>query len=614
MTAQRPRRAHGQIRRSQILTTFGPGAMVDLPNHAVLIGGLDHWETVTDQVFEERLVAKLESILKVTDLKLYAPPADPQDPNAPRTGIIAWLFPEWFVAQFETPWGEVFRSRPLLSSQALVNGKYLDRDRKKHPVVPVRFVQACVNGHISDLDWYEFVHRGQSNCRRRLWMDERGASGDLADIFARCECGQSRSLAEAAEIDKKPLGHCKGFRPWLGAAAREQCGGAQGSQEINRLLIRSASNAYFPQVLSVISIPDKDTQLRKAVDTVWTDFLQYAESIDDLRRERRKEKVFGALEGFSDADVFAEIQRRRIGGSQPHKSIKQAEIEMLTDAKEELGNDMPDGDFHARQLRLPSRRTGAISYVDRVVLVHRLREVIAQLGFTRFEAAMLDIEGELSLDVRRASLAQEVSWLPAVENRGEGFFVSFAPSALDDWSMRKEVVARSLQLYEAFKEWKNIHPGAAIEFPGPKYVLLHSLSHLLITAVSLECGYNSASVRERIYASEAGYGILLYTATPDAEGTLGGLVQAGRHIEQHLANAIELGRLCSNDPVCAQHTPNSPHEQRFLHGAACHGCLLIAEPSCERRNEFLDRALVVETLDRLGAELFLEGANEVSTS
>jgi len=127
----------------------------------------------------------------------------------------------------------------------------------------VRFVQACVNGHISDLDWHDFVHRGRSSCKRQLWMDERGTSGDLADIFARCECGQSRSLAEAAEMDKRPLGYCKGLRPWLGAASQEKCGGDQGTPEINRLLVRSASNAYFPQVLSVISIPDRKVSFRR---------------------------------------------------------------------------------------------------------------------------------------------------------------------------------------------------------------------------------------------------------------------------------------------------------------------------------------------------------------
>jgi hypothetical protein len=132
------------------------------------------------------------------------------------------------------------------------------------------------------------------------------------------------------------------------------------------------------------------------------------------------------------------------------------------------------------------------------------------------------------------------------------------------------------------------------------YFLLHSLSHLLLTAVSLERGYASASIRERIYVragNNEAYGLLLYTGSPDAEGTLGGLVAVGRRMDQHLRAALRLGALCSNDPVCAHHLPDEPHEGRPLHGAACHCCLLIAEPSCERRNELLDRALVVPTVE-----------------
>ena len=123
-----------------------------------------------------------------------------------------------------------------------------------------------------------------------------------------------------------------------------------------------------------------------------------------------------------------------------------------------------------------------------------------------------------------------------------------------------------------------------------------SLSHLLLSAISLECGYAAASIRERIYVRDDAYGILLYTGTPDAEGTLGGIIEVGRRIKRHLASALELGRLCSNDPVCAQHSPGQPHEGRSTHGASCHGCLLIAEPSCEQRNELLDRSLVVPTV------------------
>jgi hypothetical protein len=158
---------------------------------------------------------------------------------------------------------------------------------------------------------------------------------------------------------------------------------------------------------------------------------------------------------------------------------------------------------------------------------------------------------------------------------------------------------------EGFRAWEKNHPGAGASFPGLRYILLHSLSHLLITAVSIECGYAASSIRERVYINDAGCGILLYTSSSD-EGTLGGLVHIGRQIESHLEHALDSGRLCSNDPVCAQHRPNNPQEERFLHGASCHGCLLIAETSCEFRNDFLDRALVVPTVENLGAEFFTE--------
>ena len=128
---------------------------------------------------------------------------------------------------------------------------------------------------------------------------------------------------------------------------------------------------------------------------------------------------------------------------------------------------------------------------------------------------------------------------------------------------------------------------------------------MLLTAISLECGYPASSLRERVYAiGGVGYGVLIYTGTSDAEGTLGGLIEVGRRISSIVRSALEFGLLCSNDPVCAQHSPQSDYERRFLHGAACHGCLLIAETSCEQQNDFLDRALVVPTVQDADSALF----------
>lgn len=594
-------RPPGQIRRSQIITTFGPGAMVDLPNHSVLIGGLDFWSPGGDEVIEPRLAAKLATILGVPSIQLFTPPPDQEDPTAPQTGITAFQFPEWFITQDVEPGvpGTSARSRMLVHRSVLVRGKFVDQDRKKRTVVPIRFVRACPAGHIGDIDWYEFAHNGPTECRRPLWIDERGTSGDLTEIFIRCECGRAeRSLAQAAIAANRSLGNCNGARPWLGPYTRETCG------QPNRLLIRTASNAYFSQKMTVISLPDRDEALKQAVDAAW-EFLEAVESLEQLQYERKKAKVKAALEGIDDAEAFQEIKSRQDGRPKADKTVKLAELETLIASKSEVGEDKPDGSFFARSLPRELWDRPWMESIERVVLVHRLREVVAQVGFTRFEAAAPDTDGELEMGVQRAALSREPSWLPAIENRGEGVFLLFRRETVEAWRSRPDLQERGRALLGGFENWRREHEGTHRDFPGLPYLMLHSFAHLLITAVSLECGYPASSIRERIYAiPELGYGVLLYTGSSDAEGTLGGLVQVGRRIHDHVRNALEMGELCSNDPVCAQHDPPNPHEHRFLHGAACHGCLLIAETSCEQQNEFLDRALVVPTVERSGIEFF----------
>lgn len=602
MNRQPDKKPHGQLRQSQVVTTFGPGALVDLPRYSGLVSGLDHWSQGREPIQEARLVEKLKRLLEVSNLSLYAPPIDPQDYTAPKTGLTVWQFPEWFITQDveQLDQRRPIRSRLLVHRRALNRGKFVDQDRVKRTVVPVRFVRACRRGHIGDVDWYAFVHRGATQCRRQLRIDERGTSGDLSEIWVRCECGQERQMNEAALSQTKALGNCDGSRPWLGPYTKETCG------ELNRLLVRTASNAYFPQLMRVISLPDRDEDLVASVNQVWEDYLANVKSVEQTRVVREMmPRVKAALEGFSDEEVYTEISSR-LGGGGPGagKSVKQAELEVLSAAQEEIGSSRPDGTFYARALPRERWDQPWMAGIERVVLVYRLREVVAQVGFTRFEAAAPDVEGELDIGVKRAALAREITWLPAVENRGEGIFLGFSREAIDSWLLQPAVVERGKQLTAGFDSWMQDHQGSQRKFLGLPYILLHSLSHGLITTLSLECGYPASSIRERIYAGSAGYGILLYTATADAEGTLGGLVETGRQIARYLRSALELAELCSNDPVCAHHIPNNTHEHRFLHGAACHGCLLIAETSCEQYNDFLDRSLVVQTVESQGAEFF----------
>lgn len=591
------KKAHGQLRRSQVITTYGPGALIDLPRHSAIVGGLDTWPGTADleEIIEPRLTAKLELITGIPEPRLFAPPPESNDPSVPARGVGAWRFPEWLMVQDEGGNSERQRSRRLVHRKALDGKGQFDG----RPVVATRFVRACPKGHVDDIDWRRYVHGQESGCTGQLWLDERGTSGDLGDLIVRCECGKTRSLYEATQLEMNPLGTCRGSRPWLGRGANEDC------NLPSRLLIRTASNAYFPQVVTVLSLPDRGSAIDTIVAELWDD-LQIVEDASDLKFLKKKPRLTEKLAPFADDEILEAIRQRR-NGRDNERPVKQAELDAVLAAPEGYGEDIPvDQNFHAR--RLPDhvwRRTNRFSRVESIVQLHRLREVQALIGFTRFEAVTPDINGEYETDVERADIALDPAWFPAVENRGEGVLVQVRDDAVVEWLAREGVRHRLDALAKGHKRWAESRKSDR-PFPGGPYILLHTLSHLLLQSLAMRCGYPASSIRERIYVDvpENRFGILLYTGSPDADGTLGGLVQQARHIEDHLAQALRMARLCSNDPICAQHMPGESMEERWLHGAACHGCALIAETSCEMRNDYLDRALVVPVLGVTDAAFF----------
>jgi hypothetical protein len=358
-------------------------------------------------------------------------------------------------------------------------------------------------------------------------------------------------------------------------------------------------------VVSVLSLPDRGNAVDGAVRDLW-DLLQIVDDAGDLTVLKKKPKIAEGLEPYTDDEVLAAIRDAK-GGKSEEKAVKQVELEALLAAPEGFGDDVPiDHNFHAR--RLPDgtwRHSKRSAGIEAVIQLHRLREVLALVGFTRFEAVTPDINGEYETDVERAQIALDPSWFPAVENRGEGLFIQLRENAVTSWLGRVAVRQRLDALANGHLQWMKDRKSQR-PFPGGPYVLLHTLSHLLIQSLAMRCGYPASSIRERIYADTGAqrFGILLYTGSPDADGTLGGLVQQARHIESHLLQALRLSALCSNDPVCAQHLPGKSMESRWLHGAACHGCTLVAETSCEMRNDYLDRALVVPALGVPDAAFF----------
>ena len=590
------------IRQSQLVTTYGPGAMIDLPDHSVIVSGLEDWALLRrEKIDEPRLVAKLRRLLGVHTLELYTPPRHEENATRPAP-VAARIFPTWFIVKDARPAPRdlQWRRRRLVRWSHLDRGRFINEKRERIPVVPVRFVCGCKRGHIDDLNWRAFVHKSGKACERPLWLEERGTSSDITDTFGVCDCGEERSLYEGLGSDTSALGRCDGKRPWIGQYAQEACG------EPCRLLVRTASNAYFPQIMSVISLPEFDAGLAAKVSTHY-ERLKAADDLGMLTNFRMIPELGASFADISDEAVVAEYRRQKGDGENDDVPVKVAEFEILDIGDVRIGEDNSRSRFHAETLTRAAWNPAddvLLAPIDKLVLVHRLREVVSLLGFTRFEAISPDKDGELDLDVVRASLAETITWLPATENRGEGVFVSFKRDEIERWLARPEVLARGQRIEAGWRAWAKERRRPEEGFPGLPYVMLHSLSHMLMTSIALDCGYPASSLRERVYAGDGGYGILIYTGSADSEGTLGGLVEAGRRFTEHLRRACTESLLCSNDPVCAEHAPDASYEGRPLQGAACHGCLLISETSCEQRNDFLDRSVVVPTIGTEDAAFF----------
>jgi hypothetical protein len=577
--------------------------MVDLLNDAVIVGGLAFWrgsESFEEPRLRARLIRTFKDLSPTGTFRL--PPAcDDRSPTR-ALGVPVIEFPQWFVCQ---------RCRSLMrlgpGAKRLANHYVHDCGRQAF-FVPVRFVYACTRGHLSDFWWSSFVsHKG--DCQSKDLTLTEGPTGDFGEVYVGCRtCKESRALMSARV--KALLPECTGERPWLGDRDPEPC------PEKMRLLQRTASNAYFAQIASVVSIPAARSA-QDAVRDIGLGLLASATKAD-LSFVRRTPAHGAKLDGFDDDEIMKAIADEKAGKHPPLRGIRTTEFEkFVSEPVERLGELPADEPFYARAL---GNRDGLPDAIRRVVLVHHLREVRVQTSFTRFDDLPPNLQGEHPLDradlpVKPAPLARRVTWLPGIEVRGEGVFLELDEAAVCAWEDRV-TPTRGKVLLAAHDEWRKGDDGQPNEglppFFGVRYYLLHSLAHLLIQAVSLSCGYAASAIRERIYcaprdASPPMAAILLSTGTTGAEGTLGGLLDEGRRLAQHLRRARELAVLCSNDPVCAQHDPSRDPTRRYLHGAACHGCLFIAEPSCEQFNRFLDRALVFPTLGHEDLAFFEDG-------
>jgi len=253
-------------------------------------------------------------------------------------------------------------------------------------------------------------------------------------------------------------------------------------------------------------------------------------------------------------------------------------------------------------MKSPSTGTGqhVVAGIDRLVAAHRLHEVRALQGFTRDEPMNSDeptgttSSGPKKKELVTVSLGKPTDWLPAYEVFGEGIFVTLDEEKLSRWEKRDSVIVETQRL--GAKAGALMGDLMGVATTNPRLYLLHTLAHVLIRQLSFDCGYPSASLRERLYVSERDGeipmgGFLIYTADSDAEGSMGGLARQAEpeNFALTLDRALSKSRWCSLDPVCSE----SRGGFNGANKSACHACCLVPETACELWNLHLTREFLV---------------------
>lgn len=581
----------GKLRPSQAVTQHGPGAIVDLPELSVIMAGIDHWDPVEDDRVDEPRLAKF---LNVDDL--FAPPR----PGAGRFGgLPSFIFPEYLVCPHANcrrlahhrSFGRVGRADSL-HFECLNHAKHDGRQT----AFPARFLVACPRGHVDDFPWHSWVHHGAGDCRGELRLTDSGRTGGATDISVRCDgCGKSRTMAGAFRAGAHSS--CSGRQPWLGPNDR-----AAGCTERPRTLLRGASNAFFSVVASALSIPPWSDPIHQEVAR-YRQVLSGADSLEHLRNGVQQ-GYFRNLGPLLDRYTLEEIWAAHTG-EPGEENLKSREWEAFIDPSRPVP---PGSEFEIAPRAVPLQYRGRI---DQVVAATRLREVRALRGFMRIDpipdAGESDDVAALSARMAAISRDPDVGWLPAVDLRGEGIFIRFDEESVRRWEESGPVASERARLEKQWTDWRSERGLEEKPFPGIRLVLIHTFSHALIRQLSLDSGYSSSSIRERLFVSEDRdnpmAGVLLYTASSDSDGSLGGLVDQAKadRFGPLIMNALRDAEICAQDPLCGGRDSGS---SSALNGSACHACLLIAETSCEMANRLLDRGTIVATLGGRGLEYF----------
>ncbi len=579
-----------KIRRSQYITPFGVGSMFDIGNESLIAYDISHWQQYQgERISLKRLARKLN----VREFRM--PEIQKNFWEKPKLGVPFARFPRWLFCS---------SCRSLKYYKEKIDDVPKCNNPKCHDKVltPMRFVAACKDGHLSDIDWHYWAHsRSQTknqhvNCQVRDKLQFRNIpnrGGGLASLEIYCQaCNSRRDLSDLfSPSSLKSIGvKCPGKQPWQSTDQAVDC------EEELRVSQRGASNIYFPKVISALDIPIENTDDSNIDDEILKhpDFIRWAnkkEASNNLSSDLEDhffEQIEAEIPDVTRERIDELLVNSNIDNPEPNEDLKIDESEVLEEEWPMLLNPPEiqiNQNFSAKEEDISNLENsfGLEQLFEKVVLISKLREVRALRGFQRL---MPNNEKFIPVD-----LTGKKNWLPATEVFGEGIFIAFSSKAIKLWEEKNsDALMQRLSSMQSTYEKDNL---SFLPKPTAKFVLLHTFSHLLIRQLSFECGYSSSALRERIYSNDSEMsGVLIYTADSDSEGALGGLVRQGEsdRLIPTVLTALERGSWCSSDPVCRELDGQG---MRGLNKAACHACTLLSETSCIAHNALLDRMLLI---------------------
>lgn len=598
-----------ELRRSQLITTFGIGSIVDFKDYSGVIKSPEVWPT--------ELLLHLEENSRIDDPRLarflridffVTPPA--KSAGGPRLPVT--LFPRMLYcpnckilkdARFWFPNG--------LRGQRALNCAECSKKGLRAKLLPSRFIVICPKGHVDDFPYEDWVHK-YGDCSRKneeSYIPEFeyraiGGGSSLEDIKIKCvRCQNTRSMTGALGGNFHKGFECRGNRPELyrSMANLESCG---VTGENVRFVLRNASNVYFPRILSSLLIPPYSSYLSQRIQAT-------SEFRTIMKLSGENTELFTAtLEHYRKTwPVTFNVTQDRVNEAIETLFINRGEDPDVEQYKydEYLAFTRSDRteELNFRVQDVPSNSLSRFN-IERLIKCTRLREVRVLSAYSRVGPSPSNLlhpleaatEQELTgVSIRVVSLAkrQKPHWMPGVEVFGEGIFLVFDRNKLDVLEATEAAVRRTRLLNDNLTAYQ-AESGFVIQPTNARFVALHTLAHIILKRIAFESGYALASLKERIYCNVLHLdrpvnAMLIYTADTDSEGTLGGLSRMAEEnrLRELVCDSLDDSAWCSADPVCRESRGQGMGSMNL---AACHSCCLVPETCCEFGNRYLDRELM----------------------